>query len=70
MQVRGDGAYVPAATADPAATRLHIKAANKKRIVTCMLLNACSKHCNVIYGMQEAMKGADADEPPLYICLG
>lgn len=51
MQVRGDGVNVPAATADPDAKRLHIKVANKKRIVTCMLLDACSKRCDVIYSM-------------------
>ena len=51
MQVRGDGVCVPAATADPdaIAKRLHVKAANKKRIVICMLLDSCSKHFHVIY---------------------
>ena len=51
MQVRGGDVCVPAARADPDATRLHVKAANKKRIVSCMLLDACSKHFNVISSM-------------------
>ncbi len=51
MQVRGDDVCVPAAAADPNATRLHVKAANNKRIVICIFFDTCSKHCNVIYGM-------------------